>query len=392
MYQTGRHKKRHCLTAEMLFGFFVLIFSLSLTGCGSDKAKKNNLYMYEGMSELTPEEAEALARKEAAKEALAGLGDQESLAGLASDGKWVMDEPADQGWSLSQAAPFFMRIRFDRSNEMLMEDQTGMWRRTYKGNYLWDTDAVYEYVRGLQAKYDSEPGKVTFTTHDGRQLLFDSPNCGWHMDVDQTVQALKAAAEAGEEVMDPVWSSGLVYCASNGVGKKYVEVDIPSQKVFLFEDDRLVLETDCVTGQKGVSETTPGVYQVMYKASPSVLKDEDIYGNKYEQPVEYWISFNYSQGMHDALWRYDFGRDIYLTYGSHGCVNLPLDAAKTIYEEVYNYYPVVVYDETIPGVDSPPALSQMPSQMPAQPETEPDSTGASGTVTFAGLPDGTLKG
>ena len=165
-----------------------------------------------------------------------------------------------------------------------------------------------------------------------------------------------------------------------------------TEKVFLFEDDRLVLETDCVTGQKGVSETTPGVYQVMYKASPSVLKDEDIYGNKYEQPVEYWISFNYSQGMHDALWRYDFGRDIYLTYGSHGCVNLPLDAAKTIYEEVYNYYPVVVYDETIPGVDSPPALSQMPSQMPAQPETEPDSTDASGTVTFAGLPDGTLKG
>lgn len=378
-----------CSAAGRLAGLFVLLCGLLLTGCGSGKGKKQDIPVYEGMSELSPEEAEALARKAAAKEALAGLGDQESLAGLAADGKWVLDEPGDQGWSLSQAAPFFMRIRFDRSSEVLMEEQTAMWRRTYKGAYLWDTDAMYAYVQGLKEKYDSEPGTVNFTTHDGRLLQFETSNCGWHMDVDQTVQAIKDAAQAGEEVCDPVWSSGLVYSGTNGVGKKYVEVDIPQQKVFLFEDDRLIVESDCVTGQQGVSQTTPGVFQVMYKASPSVLKDEDVYGNKYEQPVEYWISFNYSQGMHDALWRSEFGGNIYQSWGSHGCVNLPLDTAKAIYEEVYNYYPVVVYDETIPGVTAPVAAASVPSSPQTEVETPAESAPA---VTSAGLPTSTLRG
>ena len=36
----------------------------------------------------------------------------------------------------------------------------------------------------------------------------------------------------------------------------------------------------------------------------------------------------------DATWRNSFGGTIYKTNGSHGCVNLPKNAAKTIYENI----------------------------------------------------------
>ena len=55
------------------------------------------------------------------------------------------------------------------------------------------------------------------------------------------------------------------------------------------------------------------------------------------------MGFNGSQGMHDAIWRAEFGGDIYKSWGSHGCVNLPLEAAEKIYKETYMYYPVIVY-------------------------------------------------
>ncbi len=308
--------------------------------------------------ELTPEEIEEQERLQAAKDvmdALGGSGTDETMAGLGSDGDWLVDEPLDGGWSLSTPAPFSMMIRFDRDYEMLTEGQTGNWRRKYKGHYLWNDDALYEWFGKLKEKYDTEPGVVHFTTHDGLKLTFQSTNCGWQMNLDLTVLRLKEYAGLGEEIMDPVWNSGLVYSSTSDVGTKYVEVDIARQKVYLFEEGQLLLESDCVTGTRDWTDTTTGVYQVEYKASPAVLKDKDPNGNKYEQPVEYWISFNHSQGLHDAVWRGEFGGEIYKSWGSHGCVNLPLETAEKIYKEVYNYYPVIVYDttrENIPDADT----------------------------------------
>ena len=47
--------------------------------------------------------------------------------------------------------------------------------------------------------------------------------------------------------------------------------------------------------------------------------------------------------MHDATWRNNFGGDIYLTNGSHGCINLPLDKAEAIYAYVSTGFPIICY-------------------------------------------------
>lgn len=241
-------------------------------------------------------------------------------------------------------APFSISVRFDSSLEILTEKNTLGWRmRASDGTYQWDDDKVSEYFEELKEKYDTPAGTVNFKTHEGVMMQFKSDACGWHLNTDMSVKNLEKAVDDGESVTDPAWNSGLVYSENSEVGDKYVEISISEQKVYLFEDGDEIFSTDCVTGLEGVSDTERGVYQVIYKASPSTLKDVDRNGNKYEQPVSYWIDFNGSQGMHDATWRSQFGGEIYKTNGSHGCVNLPLDAAKTIYGEVYTYYPVIVY-------------------------------------------------
>lgn len=55
------------------------------------------------------------------------------------------------------------------------------------------------------------------------------------------------------------------------------------------------------------------------------------------------MPFNGGVGIHDLTKRSRFGGDIYLTNGSHGCINTPLDNVRTIYENIEVNTPIVVY-------------------------------------------------
>ena len=68
-------------------------------------------------------------------------------------------------------------------------------------------------------------------------------------------------------------------------------------------------------------------------------------GEGYRSPVDFWMPFNGNIGIHDMQSRYYFGGTIYLTHGSHGCVNTPLDAVEQIYNAVEEGTPVIVYEE-----------------------------------------------
>ena len=108
----------------------------------------------------------------------------------------------------------------------------------------------------------------------------------------------------------------------------FVEVDISDQKVQMYQDNKLILATDTVTGNPN-SPTNKGYFSVTYKELDTYLV-----GPGYRSHVDYWIPFDGDIGLHDASWRSTFGGDIYLENGSHGCVNLPNEAAETIYDNV----------------------------------------------------------
>ncbi len=132
---------------------------------------------------------------------------------------------------------------------------------------------------------------------------------------------------------------------SSGDSKSYIEIDITRQTVWFYLNDKLIVQTPCVTGCVRNGNGTPtGVYVLNFKQKDAVLKGRNESGQiTYQSHVNYWMPFNGGIGLHDALWRSSFGGNIYQNSGSHGCVNLPLEAAKNIYENISKDIPIIVY-------------------------------------------------
>ena len=138
----------------------------------------------------------------------------------------------------------------------------------------------------------------------------------------------------------------------NDYGDSYVEINLTAQHLFVYEEGKLVVESDFVSGNVAKGHGSPtGAFAVTYTTTDAVLRGED-----YETPVKYWMPFAGDVGMHDATWRRSFGGNIYKTNGSHGCINLPLSVAKTIYETIDKGDPVLVY--TLPGTESAAMVQQ----------------------------------
>lgn len=124
----------------------------------------------------------------------------------------------------------------------------------------------------------------------------------------------------------------------------YIEIDITRQMVYMYLDGECIVETPTVTGNIGGGYYTPtGVFYLNNKVYDTTLRGTNRDGSKYASPVLYWMPFYKGFGMHDANWRSKFGGDIYKTNGSHGCVNLPTSAAKTIYENITYDMPIFIY-------------------------------------------------
>lgn len=211
-----------------------------------------------------------------------------------------------------------------------------------------DRDAVTNWVNENLVKYDTYGSDYMRTFHSTLQGTLEIPGgqygiYGWLTDVEATVDKLIEYIQNGESVTVEPEYARTGYCrATDDIGNSYAEVDITNQKVFVYKDGELVIESDCVTGMADdpSRETPPGVYKVWSMDRNRILGTMESYG--YEQPVDYWIYFTEIDiGFHDLL-RSEYGGDVYKTNGSHGCVNLPLDVAAEMYDTVEIGYPVIV--------------------------------------------------
>jgi lipoprotein-anchoring transpeptidase ErfK/SrfK len=117
----------------------------------------------------------------------------------------------------------------------------------------------------------------------------------------------------------------------------YVFVSIKEQMLYYCENGSLILSTPVVTGNLyPVNHSTPtGTYYLNNKATSMHLLGYNDDGSQYDSFVNYWMPFVGGEfGLHDATWRDSFGDSIYEYDGSHGCVNMPLDSARTLYNRI----------------------------------------------------------
>lgn len=233
---------------------------------------------------------------------------------------------------------------------------------TYKGGKYKFTDvkklhakmeAIDQEVKTLKKSY-----KFTVPTGnkvDGKTITVKNESYGWGIYVKKAVAAVENAFINGQDVVDGskyIYGEGYStyahgYGKSNhGIGKNYVVVSIKNQELWVVRKGKVAVHlTDVVTGTENKSNATPkGVWYIMYKESPSVLRGYNDDGSKYASKVQYWMPFTLSGcGLHDASWRSDWSKSAYLTGGSHGCVNIRPAEIRSVWNNVLTNDAVIVY-------------------------------------------------
>ena len=204
-----------------------------------------------------------------------------------------------------------------------------------------NSDAVAGWATQSVDRLNTVGAERTYTRADGKQVSVSGGTYGWKVSESGIADALVAAVSAGEPqaVEVPFDERGQVVPDAGGRdwGARYIDIDISEQYVRMYGDDgSLVWESACVSGQPSQGWGTPdGVYTIngnMTRNTVLIGLDWDDDGEPdYETPVSYWMPFiNNMVALHDAA-RSSFGGSIYQWSGSHGCVNLPLDKAESLY-------------------------------------------------------------
>lgn len=236
---------------------------------------------------------------------------------------------------------------FGDNKEVLDGTTISTWLSDEEGRLSVDEDAVLAYVKSLAKTYNTAYKPKTLKTSYGATVTISNGFYGWRIDNGGEAEQILADLQEGKAVdREPVYLTTANSHGENDYGDSYVEINLTAQHLFLYKDGKLVVESDFVSGNVAKGHSSPtGAFGLTYKTTDAVLRGED-----YETPVKYWMPFAGDVGMHDATWRKSFGGSIYKNGGSHGCINLPFSAAKTIYSVVEKGYPVLCY--TLPGTES----------------------------------------
>lgn len=198
-----------------------------------------------------------------------------------------------------------------------------------------------DYLNKVFSKYETTGKTRSFTSSSGDTVNVSGGDYGWLVNTSKEMESLNSSIKKGQTATkQPAYKQTAASHDANDIGNTYVEVNLSKQHLWFYKNGSLVTQGDVVTGNVSLNDSTPaGVYWVKYKERNATLK-----GQGYSSPVDYWMPFNGGIGLHDAPWRHgQFGGDIYLTQGSHGCVNCPPDLAQTIFNTIAAGTPVVLY-------------------------------------------------
>lgn len=205
-----------------------------------------------------------------------------------------------------------------------------------------DKDRIANYIRALSKKYDTVGIPREFHTSTGTNIIVNGGLYGWKINRELETNALYQHIIRGD-IMDkePEYVQKALSREGNEIGNTYIEINISRQHVWFYKNGKLLVQGAVVTGNPNRGNATVlGVYMINYKQRNATLV-----GENYSSKVTYWMPFFGNMGLHDASWRSSFGGKIYLSRGSHGCVNAPLYLAKIVYENSTPGTPIIVYEE-----------------------------------------------
>ena len=237
-------------------------------------------------------------------------------------------------------------IVYDFQDRQMVVDRATICSWLYKGedgNYAVNQELAAAWVQNMAYETDTFGLEHEFKTSLGPTItLAAGGDYGWVINREATTAALIQAIQEGQNITtEPVYLYRGMDRSINDIGDTYVEICIVTQTMWCYKDGQLVVETPIVTGNDAAGFQTP---------SGSVWaidgKKPDAQFTLFNVKVDFWLPFNGDCGIHDLASRTEYGGDIYLTNGSHGCVNTPHDAAEKVFNAMEIGYPVIVYYST----------------------------------------------
>ena len=174
--------------------------------------------------------------------------------------------------------------------------------------------------------------KVTTEARDGVEVT----------DAAQVAEALttsltSATAYAGKfttQVTQATWTERKVAAGAENLaypaaeGEKWIDVNLSNHTMTAYEGGRAVIGPVSMVDGASATPTATGTYKVYLKYAKQTMRGENADGTNYEAPDVPWVTYwHRGYALHGAPWRDSFGYT-----GSHGCVNLPVDVAKRVYD------------------------------------------------------------
>lgn len=232
---------------------------------------------------------------------------------------------------------------FGNQTEVLDGTTTNSWLSVDENFEIkFDEEKIKNYLNALSSNYNTAGKTREFVTSLGRTKKISGGDYGWIINIDEEMHDLIEDLKGGNAITkEPIYMQDALSHDNNDIGNTYVEVDMTRQHLWFYKDGSLIVDGDVVTGNVSNNTSTPtGIYKLKYKQRDATLK-----GEGYSTQVSFWMPFNGGVGIHDANWRYMFGGNVYLTNGSHGCVNAPYYLANTIFNNIDEGSPVICYYE-----------------------------------------------
>ena len=238
-----------------------------------------------------------------------------------------------------------LKLNSDVMKDWLVRDEKG---RLVKDDEVWD-EQIWKFMELLAYNSNTIGTDREFNSTARGTITVTGGDYGYMVNqIEEHDLLVKDLAEGKVETRKPSYyiSAYNDETENDGIGKTYMEVDLTAQHMWCYIDGKMVLESDCVTGDPTNKHETPtGVFGIMFMKKDATLRGIQQKNGKYEYEtkVKYWMPFYDDCGFHDAWWRTAFGGEIYKGDGSHGCVNLPSEAAEKLFSYCEDKMPVVIY-------------------------------------------------
>lgn len=256
-----------------------------------------------------------------------------------------------------------------------------------------DEEGLGTYVSDLASKYKESGKNMPFTTSTGSTITLNVSDGGKQVNTEDLSKELKNdILKKKSGTLEAKYTDSGDGGFSNLWGKNYVEIDLTNQHLWCYKDGNCVVSADVVTGNVSAGHGTPtGVFKIFAKDKDRYLRGTNDNGSKYASYVHFFMPFVGGVGMHDAPWRSAFGGNIYMTNGSHGCINMRYADVQTVFNNVSVGTHVIVYGGA--SAADVQAAKQAAADAKAKQQAQADTTAAAaarakiGEISAAGSVD-----